>query len=110
MTANISFSVKGDVEAVRKMLGSVRAELLPYATATALTRTAQRCQSAIKGEMARVFDRPTSFTLNSAYIQYATKFKQRATVGIKDQSYKGVPPIVWLSPQVYGGPREVKRS
>lgn len=56
---------------VREMRGLARNKL-PTAAAKALTFTAERVQLAEKAEMARVFDRPTRWTLNSIYKRSAT--------------------------------------
>jgi len=96
---------------------------LPFATALALTRTAQVVAEDIRAEMGVVFDRPTPATLNSLYIQSATKQKFEARVWIKDgRSVNGKGNVVgregswgkgraastWLTPEIYGGPRNDK--
>ncbi len=96
---------------------------LPFATALALTRTAQVVAEDIRAEMGVVFDRPTPATLNSLYIQSATKQKLEARVWIKDgRSVNGKGNVVgregvwgkgraaskWLTPEIYGGPRSHK--
>jgi hypothetical protein len=104
-------------------LDRLEREQLPFAAALALTRTAQEVQKGLRNEMASVFDRPTRATLESLFIQPATKDKMEARVWIKDgrqrngagnlvgtegQWGKGRAAINWLSPEVYGGPRGYK--
>ena len=77
----------------------------------------------IRAEMGVVFDRPTPATLNSLYIQSATKQKLEARVWIKDGRGvngkgnvvgregawgKGRAASTWLTPEIYGGPRSDK--
>lgn len=96
---------------------------LPFASALCLTRTAQIVGADIQAEMGIVFDRPTPATLNSIYIQPATKQKLEARVWIKDgRSVNGKGNVVgregawgkgraastWLTPEIYGGPRSDK--
>lgn len=82
-----------------------------FATALALTRTAKDVQDGIKAEMRKVFDRPTPWTLNSTYLQRATRDALTATVGIKDASQleSKVTPARTLEAQASGGSRGQKR-
>lgn len=105
-------------------LDRLEREQLPFAAALALTRTAQEVQSALYAEMQTAFDRPTRATLNSLYVQPATKAKLEARVWIKDGRSrsasgntivgesgawgKGRAASKWLQPQVYGGQRSKK--
>jgi hypothetical protein len=104
-------------------LDRLEREQLPFAAALALTTTAQEVGKALQAEMSNVFDRPTRATLNSLFVQPATKDKMEARVWIKDGRQrngagglsggdgiwgKGRAAIDWLSPEVYGGPRGYK--
>ena len=102
------FKVTVDVKPVQRFVDEL-ARQTRYATAVALTKTAQEAEKAIKGEMERSLDRPTPFTLNSLRTKPATKANLTAEVKIKDESFKAKPPVEWLSPQVYGGVRPLKR-
>lgn len=83
---------------------------LPYATALALTETAKKVKERLEGEMRAVFDRPTPYTLNSLRLFPATKQKLVARVWMKNEADKAAPATKWLTPQVYGGGRDDKRS
>ena len=74
---------------------------LAFATAKALTKTAQLVKRDLQQEMTKVFDRPTPYTKNAIYIKPATKEKLEARVWLKDGSY--------LLPQIFGGSRKLKR-
>lgn len=98
--------VRVNVREVLRELERVKRDQIPYATALALTRTALEVKAQEVREMKRVFDRPTSFTLNSVYVRGANKKTLTAYVGLKyldrlDESY--------LDPQIIGGPRRLKR-
>lgn len=83
---------------------------IPFATALALTRTAQDVKAALEAEMPKVFDRPTRWTLNSLRLIPARKDRLLARVWIKDEADKAAPATKWLAPEVYGGSRPDKRS
>ena len=79
-----------------------------FATAFALTKTAQAAQGALKAEMLRVFDKPVRYTLNSIAIKPATKSNLVARVFLKDEG-SGTPAGKYLIPQIYGARRRSKR-
>mgnify|MGYP006901754199 FL=1 len=108
-------------------LDRLEREQLPFAAALALTRTAQAVAGALRDEIAVSFDRPTRATLNSPFIEPATKDKLTAKVWINDgrvSEYRqqqarltggavskwgeGRAAIRWLEPQIYGGGRNHK--
>ena len=78
------------------------------ATATALTRSAQSAQAKIKADIARVFDRPTPWALNSTRIEPAKKDKLNAAVWLKNRDSLPGGPRSYLWPEVLGGGRERK--
>ncbi|OEO24057.1 hypothetical protein AX279_19690 [Pseudomonas sp. J237] len=82
---------------------------IPFATALALTRTAQIVKKDIEAEMANVFDRPTKWTLNSLRLLPAKKDKLEAWVRMKNEADKSTPATTWLSPEIEGGARPAKR-
>ncbi len=94
---------------LRERLGKMR-EQLPFATAQALTKTAQAGQAAVRQEMGRVFDRPTPYILDSTFIKPATKQSLEAHVYLKDIAGKAIAPSKAIGHQVAGGQRAWKRS
>lgn len=80
---------------------------IAFATALALTRTAQAVRTEEIAVMKRVFDRPTRFTLNSLQVRPATKERLFADVETK-LGGDSVPAGRYLGPQVYGGGRRMK--
>lgn len=83
---------------------------IPFATALALTRTAQLTKDEIEANMRTVFDRPTSYTLRALRLFPATKKNLTAKVWMKNEADKASPATKWLNPQIDGGRRQDKRS
>lgn len=79
---------------------------LPSAYKKALNQTARDINEAEVGEMKRVFDRPTPFTLRSTYVWYGRDYNE---IGIRFEAGKGTPAEKYLRPQVHGGDRNLKR-
>jgi hypothetical protein len=98
-----------DPRQVKAALAKLAPKQWAFATALALTRTAQLIQIAEVEYMKGVFDRPTPFTLKSLYLQPATKTRQEARVWFKDFAPKGTPAGTYLLPEVHGGNRSHKR-
>ncbi|MFL9892817.1 hypothetical protein [Paraburkholderia sp. RL17-381-BIF-C] len=104
-----SFQIRVDASSLVRGIDDNVQRQLPFIQATALNNTARQAQSALKAAMPQYFDRPTPYTLSSTRITYATKAKPVATVGYKDDSFKGTPATKYLLPEVDGGTRNVKR-
>ena len=96
--------------AIKRAMSDIEKRQLPFATALALTRTANKVERAEVAEMVRVFDRPTRFTLNSLFVRPARKSRLVALVWVKDYASKADAPTRWLLPEVEGGARNQKRS
>ncbi|KWC82753.1 hypothetical protein WM00_10320 [Burkholderia cepacia] len=82
---------------------------MPNIAAKALNATAREAQTALKTAMPQYFDRPTPWTMNSTRVMSATSVRLVASVGFKDEAYKGTPATKYLLPQVEGGGRGIKR-
>ncbi|MFM2053611.1 MAG: hypothetical protein RL456_1648 [Pseudomonadota bacterium] len=92
------------------LLRDIPASVIPYAAATALTRTAKAGQQAIVEAMPRVFQAPTRYTLNATRLVPATKKNLVATIAVKDQAGgNATRPESYLLPEVEGGARREKR-
>ncbi len=98
---------------IAQVIASVRGvptTLVPYATATALTRVAKQAATVqLPAEMRSVFSGPTAYTLNALRIEPATKDSLSARVMVKNQA-NGVAPENFLQPEVEGGGRKHKRA
>ncbi len=89
----------------------VQSYMVPYATATALTRTAKHAaDKALPDEMRSVFGSPVAYTLKSLRVEPATKDNLSARVMVKNTADGGVAPENFLLPQVDGGGRKHKRA
>lgn len=106
----LSIRKSGSIAQILREARDVPARVIPYAAATALTRTAKRAQQAIIAQMPQVFDRPTPYTLNSTFVQPASVKSMTARVAVKDwASNNGTLPEDYLLPAVLGGGRKEKR-
>lgn len=100
-------SIKVDASDVMRSISQLANDDAPYVLAVALTRTAQQIQRVEYQVMGQVFDRPTPFTLNSLYVQPATKREPTAVVQFKE-GFGSVPAWRYLGPEVAGGARGAK--
>lgn len=104
----MEIKVSHDLKKMTKNLNKLERKQIPFATSLALNKTAQKVKRAQRNEMQDVFDRPSRFTLNSVYIDSATKKNLAARVWLKDWSLKGGSADRFLGPQIHGGPRPLK--
>ena len=104
----MNFSVKADVKEVTRYLTNVQKKQVPFATALALTRTAQATRDRLTKEIPRVFENPTPFTRRSVASSRATKTSMTAAVFLKDKATRGTPAGKYLLPQIHGGQRRQK--
>lgn len=98
-----SVEIRGLDEFVRG-LSEFESSQLPFAMAKTLTDIAWIGKTNTVNEMQGVFDRPTTYTLNSLQVEKATKQKLTSKVFVKSM---GVKPH-YLIPQVTGGNRRFK--
>jgi hypothetical protein len=104
--------IKVTLEGVKRVTDELaKAEKqVTFATAVALTRTAQIAKREVEAEMPRVFDRPTRWSLNSLRLIPAKKDRLVARVEMKNEADKSAPATKWLNPEIEGGPRPDKAS
>ena len=98
-----TISVSSDIERLAKWARVMAADQVPFATALALTRTAQDAEKALTAELPRQLDKPTPFTMRAFGVSKATKRALTATIYAKDAQAK------YLRWQVYGGQRAPAR-
>ena len=82
---------------------------VPFATALALTRSAQQAKTEATAHLRRVLASPKPFTLNSVRNTVATKQRLQANVKVRDDEAKGTPPAKYLRALEFGGVRRFKR-
>lgn len=78
---------------------------VPFATSRAINFVAGEAKENLRAEMAKVFERPRPFTLNSLFVKAATKSTLTATVGHKDRITSGTPAAQYLQAEILGGSR-----
>lgn len=83
----ITINITHDLDQLTRKLTAMQREQIPFATAKALTKTAQKVQAATVKEMQSKFDRPTPFTLKSLWTKPATKRDLSAMVYLKDEPF-----------------------
>ena len=103
---------QGDVTS--RVFTQLEQRQLPFVLLQTVNRVADDMKDAWRSNMAASFDRPTSFTLNSVFVQKARYQRGSgigdvaAVVGIKDFGGKGTPASRYLEAQVFGGARSAK--
>lgn len=106
----IRLSANSNIEDVINGLNSAARKQVPFALARALTDTGREVKTSEVREMKNVFDRPTPWTLNSLFLKPARKDDLEAVVWLRDFAPKGTPATKYLTPQIFGGERNFKRS
>lgn len=106
----MQIDIRSNVRQVSAWLDDAQKQQIPFATALAMTRTAQDVKTEEISVMKRVFDRPTNYTLNALAVRQAKKRDLIASVEFKEFAGKGTPAKRFLNPHVHGGGRSHKRS
>lgn len=120
---NLSAAWSGVKEAMDE-IRAIAEQRVPAGVVRAVNDVAFGVRGAWQREAARVFDRPTSFTRNAVLVAKAgsgvagaaAQFRAgrgatevEARIYIRDDAFKGTPPVKYLFPQVQGGVRAAKR-
>lgn len=104
----MKFGVTSDLVSRTSAWSEAARAQAPFATAVALTRTAQDGKRAVESALPAVLDRPTPYTMGGFRLWPATKIKLRAEVDFRDSFGKGSHARDYLAPQVFGGERKAK--
>lgn len=99
---------KNELPALSRMLRDFGQQQVPFATVAAMTRSAQLARTDLQQAMRTSFDNPTRWTLNSLFVEPATRTKPTAAVFLKDRASGGVPAGRYLRSQILGIPRVLK--
>lgn len=102
-------SIRDDYLKLENKLNRIEREQLPFAASQSANRLARIAVSTLRFEMQAVFDRPTRFTLNAFYARTGTKDNPQGQVLARDFAGKGTPGWKYLTPEVFGGSRNLKR-
>jgi len=101
----INIDVSFDIQKATKQIAAVHKKQIPFATAVALTKTANDSRKALEKRTTIDLDRPTNFTKKAFAIKPANKRKLESRVFIKDAQAR------YLKWQIFGGTRgPAKRS
>ena len=101
----IRVKVQTDFSGAFRVLDDVKKQVR-YATAVALTKTAQIAEKDVKKTMPEVFNQPTRWTLNATRVIPATKQNLTAQVWLKDRSGGAAKKdTAFLYPEIFGGGR-----
>ena len=95
----MQIKVTHNLDALARTLGAQRKQLV-FATAVALTRTAQDLQRAVPAELDKTLDNPTDFTKRGTFVLAAKKDKLEAVVGFRDKQAR------YMALQIAGGTRQ----
>lgn len=106
----MQFDIRSNVKEVSRWLDDAQKKQLPFATALAMTKTAQEVKVEEISTMKRVFNNPTPYALNALRVSPAKKKDLIASVEFKDFAAKGTPAKRFLNPEVHGGGRSQKSS
>ncbi|MFC2974721.1 hypothetical protein ACFOJE_21240 [Azotobacter bryophylli] len=109
MANSIEISAHVDVGEISRKLSDLAKKQIPFATALALTRTAQLVKKGTLDVMRARLDRPTPITMSSVFVKPATKARLEARVWFKDSWSSGIPADRYMQPAVLGGARRHKR-
>ena len=101
--------VKSDLERLSRDFGQLGREQLPFAYSQTINRLARQAVADLRAEMEKVFDRPTPWALNAFYARLGTKKKPIAEIRTREFAGKGTPAWKYLTPEVFGGARRMKR-
>src|SRR5882724_2786221 len=80
---SLKISIRADVKRLQRSLDDVARRQVPFATAQMLTGLAKRVQDEERRNLAKVFDRPTPFTLGGIAVKGARKSDLTAIVYVK---------------------------
>lgn len=105
----IKFSITADVKALQRSLNDFAKKQLPFATRQAINAVGHEVVRDLRHEMRKSFDRPNNYTLNAFYLKPAKRNKDpEAWIGVREWS-GSVPAWKYLTPEAFGGVRNLKR-
>lgn len=107
----IEISIRAQVDELKKGLGILERQQVPWATSLTVARMGNQVRDAIVQEMDKVFDRPTSFTKKGVRVAWISKdpSNPRYRIFLNEWAGKGTAPVKYLYPEVEGGARNETR-
>lgn len=101
-------SVETNAESVRRLTARQQRQI-PFATSQTVNRLARQAVSDLQSEMKDVFKNPTDYTLKAFYAHGGTKNNPGAEILARPGRLKDTPGWKYLTPEVFGGTRNMKR-
>ncbi len=119
--SEFKLSIKSDLKDLTAHLSRIQRQQIPFASALAITKTAQDVRTDLYRNMLKVFDAPVAYTVprnikepkqrGSLYLIPATKKNLESEVYVKNMTFgKGTPALNYIKPHIEGGPRRTKGS
>jgi hypothetical protein len=104
----LKFDIRSNGAAVIRAFSDLQKRHLPKAHVEAANNAGRYVHGALRLEMQQVFDRPTPWALRGLRYKLATERAPLVRIWLEEAPNKGIPPAVFLSPQIKGGPRRHK--
>ena len=106
----LDLKVSIDTSALSQALAQLTKDELPGALAHGMNRVAGVAKRAVQTRMEEVFDNPKPWTKNAFFVRAATPQDQTAWVATRDFAPGGTAAYDYLRPEIFGGPRPMKKS
>jgi hypothetical protein len=109
MTVSIRIDTR-DIERAARSMSEMARKQIPFATALALTQTAQAVQKELAADLKKEFDQPTPYITRGTFISPAKKNDLKAEVGMIDRpkGTNNASPALYVREQFGGGVRGQK--
>ena len=112
--SEFKLSLRSDIKDVTAKLSRIQRKQIPFASAHAITKTAQNVRTDLYRNILRIFHEPVAYVVpknikeprqkGSLYLVPATKKKLEAEVYVKNLRFgKGNPAINFLAPHIESG-------
>jgi len=105
----LAITIDTNVEALRRTLNKFQERQLPFASSQAVNRLARRAVADLQTEMRKVFANPTDYTIKAFYAHGGTKNNPGAEILARPGRMKDTPGWKFLTPEIFGGSRRMKR-
>ncbi len=110
----VKVEITSNIRELQRSITLIQRDKLPSVMRNALNDVAMDARDAERAAIAVHFDRPNPLTKKAVVFPAAwkaTKDNLEARIGaLRDHASGGTPPANYLAPNIFGGPRRVKRS
>lgn len=105
----MEFDIRSTGSEVIRQFDDLQKRKLPQARVIAADRTGRYVYGALRSEMGEVFDRPTPWALGGLRYKAPSLHSPIVNIWLEEAPDKGIPAAKFLSAEITGGPRGVKR-